>query len=347
MNSAVMEPIDAVIPWVDDTDLEWKTERNKYLSEFRESSERLSHYFRDWDTLRYVFRSIEFNMPWIRTVHFLTCGHLPDWLNTIHPKLRIHKHSEFFSKDSVLPMFSAHPIEMNLMNIEGLAERFIYFNDDTLVVKPVSPDRFFFGELPVDSLVWDFPRGGWLYDRIRIKDTYADICKNSIHLILSRISLGKLMERKNEFLYHRTYPWVDRMRNRFFNTIGVHEWIKVNHHPQAHTLSNLRTCQELFGEAMRNTARSRFRTNTDVNQYLYRNYALLSGNFYPYFHDDSFCVALSSVEYYNTTRHNLTEKTLVCLNDSLFLKEEEYPLLKQMVARDLKQCLPLKSNFEK
>lgn len=342
-----MEPIDVVIPWVDDTDSEWKAERHKYLSEFRESSERLSHYYRDWDTLRYVFRSIEFNMPWVRTVHFLTWGHLPEWLNTAHPQLRIHKHSDFFSKDSVLPMFSANPIEMNLMNIEGLAERFIYFNDDTLVVKPVNPDRFFVGELPVDSLVWDFPRGGWLYDHIRIKDTYADICRNSIHLILSSISLERVKRGKNEFLYHHSYPLADRMRNRFFNAIGLHEWIKVNHHPQAHTLSNLKTCQELFGEAMRITTQNRFRANTDVNQYLYRNYALLSGNFYPYFHGDSFCFVLSSVEHYNKTRHNLSEKALVCMNDSPFLKEAEYPLLKQLVTSDLRECLPLKSNFEK
>lgn len=342
-----MEPIDVVIPWVDDTDPVWKAERGKYLFEFQEASSRLSHYFRDWDTLRYVFRSIERNMPWIRNVHFLTWGHLPEWLNTAHPQLRIHKHSDFFSKDSVLPVFSSHPIEMNLMNIDGLAEKFIYFNDDTLVVKPVGPERFFVGDLPVDSLVWDFPRGGWLYDRIRIRDSYADICKNSIRLILDRISLGKLAQGKKEFLYHSSYPLGDRLRNRFFTTIGLREWIKVNHHPQPYTLSTLKKCRELFEDAIRETSKNRFRTNQDVNQYLYRDYALLSGNFHPYFHGDSFCFVLSSVERYNKTRHNLIERALVCLNDSPFLKEEEYPLLKQKVACDLEQCLPLKSDFEK
>ncbi|MDE7149755.1 MAG: hypothetical protein K2O01_05035, partial [Bacteroidales bacterium] len=217
----------------------------------------------------------------------------------------------------------------------------------TLVVKPVDPERFFVGSLPVDFLVWDFPRGGWLYDRIRIKDTYADMCKNSIHLILSRISLDRLSKGKKEYLYHSSYPLTDRMRNRFFTAIGMREWIKVNHHPQAYTLSNLRACRELFGDAITNTSKSRFRKNTDVNQYLYRNYALISGNFYPYFHGDSFCFVLSSVERYEKTRHNLIEKAFVCLNDSPFLNEEEYPSLKQLVVRDLEQCLPNKSSFEK
>lgn len=342
-----MEPIDIVLPWVDDSDPDWKSERVKYLPDFQNNPNQFSHYFRDWDTLRYVFRSIEFNMPWVRNVHFLTCGHLPSWLDTANTKLRIHKHSDFFAKDSVLPVFSSHPIEMNLMNIDGLAEKFIYFNDDTLVVKPVGPERFFVGDLPVDSLVWDFPRGGWLYDRIRIRDSYADICKNSIRLILNRISLEKLAQGKKEFLYHSSYPLGDRVRNHFFTAIGLRAWIKVNHHPQPYTLSTLKKCRELFGDAIRETSKHRFRTNQDVNQYLYRDYALLSGNFYPHFHNDSFCFVLASIDLYNKTRHNLFEKTLNCLNDSPFLKEEEYPRLKEKVDMDLEKCLPHKSSFEK
>lgn len=95
------------------------------MDSYNESRKNLAHYFRDWDTLRYVFRGLEKNMPWVRYIHFITCGHLPAWLNTNHPKLKIHCHKDFFSSSSMLPIFSANPIEMNMHNIPELAEKFI------------------------------------------------------------------------------------------------------------------------------------------------------------------------------------------------------------------------------
>lgn len=338
--------IDVVIPWVDDSDTAWLNARAQYQSEFSEPAEHLSHYFRSWDTLRYVLRGIETYMPWVGQVHLLTCGQVPAWLDTAHPKLRLHTHADFFSADSALPVFSSNPIEMNLMNIPGLAERFIYFNDDTLVMKPVTPQRFFHDDLPVDYLVLDFPRGGWLYDHIRIKDTYADICKNSIRLLNGVYPLRTLFRQRKDLVYHATYKPLDLWRNRFLHFIGKYKWIKVNHHPQAMLLSNLRKCRELFPAEMTRTARTRFRAHTDLNQYLYRNMALMSGHFHPHFYDDAFCMVLSGIKRYEKERRALFERTFVCVNDSPFLSEAEYPELKRLVTEDLNQLLPQKSAYE-
>lgn len=346
MNDTADTNIDVVIPWVDDEDAVWQEIRARYLSEFSESTDRLSHYFRNWDTLRYVLRSIETNMPWVRQVHILTCGQVPSWLNTAHPKLRLHTHAEFFSPDSVLPVFSCNPIEMNLMNIPGLAEQFIYFNDDTLVMKPVTPQRFYQNGLPVDYLVLDFPRGGWLYDRIRIKDSYADICKNSIRLLNDVYPLRTLFRQRKDLVYHSTYKPSDLLRNHFLHFIGKYKWIKINHHPQAMLLSNLIKCLELFPAEMTHTARTRFRSHTDLNQYLYRNMALMSGHFQPHFYDDAFCMVLSGVKRYQKERRALSERTFVCVNDSPFLSEAEYPELKRLVEADLNRSLPRKSDYE-
>lgn len=346
MNDTTDTDIDVVIPWVDDNDAAWREERAKYLSEFSEPTKHLAHYFRSWDTLRYVLRGIETYMPWVRHVHILTCGQVPSWLNTAHPRLRLHTHADFFSADSALPVFSCNPIEMNLMNIPGLAERFIYFNDDTLVMKPVAPQRFFHNRLPVDYLILDFPRGGWLYDRIRIKDTYADICKNSIRLLNGIYPLRTLFRQRKDLVLHATYKPLDLLRNRFLNLIGKYKWIKVNHHPQAMLLSNLRKCRELFPDEMTRTARTRFRAHTDLNQYLYRNMALMSGHFYPHFYDDAFCMVLSGIKRYQKERRMLFERTFVCVNDSPFLAEAEYPGLKRLVEEDLSRLFPKKSDFE-
>jgi hypothetical protein len=344
MNS--ISPIDVVIPWVDDTDPIWKTERSKYLGEYHESKENLAHYYRDWDTLRYVFRGIEKNMPWVRYVHFITYGHLPEWLNQSSPKLRIHRHKDFFSSDTVYPIFNPNPIEMNLMNIPGLSEKFIYFNDDMLPIRPVGEERFFRDNLPIDYLVLDYPRGGWLYEKIRIKDTYAHLCINSIDVVNHVYPIKALHKNRKDCFYDPSYLKIDRFRNHIFNTIDMYKWLKINHNPQAFLLSNLRECEKLFPKIIKVTRSHRFRDNSDVNQYIFRNIALMSGRFYPHYFNDDFCFVLASVKRYTKDRHNLGTKNFICLNDSSFLKEEEYPALREMVVRDMNALLPEKSSFE-
>ena len=341
------QPIDIVIPWVDDTDPVWKAERAKYLGEFHEKKSNLSHYFRDWDTLRYVFRSIEKHMPWVRKVHFLTCGHVPQWMNLDAEKLHIHKHSDFFTEDSSLPVFSSRPIEMNMMNIPGLSDRFVYFNDDTVVMKPITSERFFRGNIPIDYLILDIPRGGWLYDKIRIKEPYAQTVKNSIRLLNQVFPLAKLYSESPELFFDHSYKKSDRMRTRLLALIRKYKWIKVNHNPQPFILSYLKECERLFPKEISETRKHRFRAYTDLNQYLFRDYALMSGHFHPHYFDDDFCLVLASVERYRKERHFIDEKTFICLNDSPFLLSEEYPALREMVINDMEAAFPEKSSFEK
>jgi hypothetical protein len=62
--------------WVDGSDLNWLAEKKKY-SPKQENDDRPQRY-RDWGLLRYWFRGVEEFAPWVRTVHFVTWGHLPD-----------------------------------------------------------------------------------------------------------------------------------------------------------------------------------------------------------------------------------------------------------------------------
>ena len=108
-------PIDIVLPWVDFNDPAWRQDLEKYKTDAIDFSQ-----YRDWNNLEYVFRGIEKYMPWVNKIYFITCGHLPRWLDKNHPKLIIIEHTHFLKKD-YLPLFSIIPIEINLHRIKGLS----------------------------------------------------------------------------------------------------------------------------------------------------------------------------------------------------------------------------------
>ena len=112
MSRQEVNPIDFVIIWVDGADPKWCEEESKYLpkSSFEDDKEVR---YRDWDNLQYWFRAVEAYTPWVRTIHFVTWGHLPKWLKADHPKLHIVKHEDFIPEE-YLPTFNSHTIELNL-----------------------------------------------------------------------------------------------------------------------------------------------------------------------------------------------------------------------------------------
>ena len=143
-----MAEIDLICPWLDEKDPAWQQERNQYASPELYNSECM---FREWELMRYWFRGVERALPWIRKVHFVTWGHLPPWLNTEHPKLNIVRHEEFIPK-AYLPTFNSIVISVNIHRIPGLAEQFIYTNDDFYFLDRVTPEEYFQNGLPCDQL---------------------------------------------------------------------------------------------------------------------------------------------------------------------------------------------------
>ena len=55
-------------------------------------------------------------------------------------------HEEIFENSNHLPTFSSSAIEANLHRIEGLSEKFLYFNDDTFLGEPIWPNDFYSGQ---------------------------------------------------------------------------------------------------------------------------------------------------------------------------------------------------------
>ncbi|MGX1117081.1 hypothetical protein RKD37_002444 [Streptomyces ambofaciens] len=79
----------------------------------------------------------------MRTIHLVTAGQVPAWLDTEVEGLNVVDHRDIFSDPSALPTFNSHAIESQLHHIEGLSEQFLYLNDDVFFGRPLTPGRFF------------------------------------------------------------------------------------------------------------------------------------------------------------------------------------------------------------
>ena len=140
----MVEPIDIVYTWVDGADPSWQ---EAFRATAREHGRRVDEValdparYRSRDELRYSLRSVWAFCGWARRIHIVTAGQVPDWL-VEDDWIRVVDHSGILPADA-LPTFNSHAIESALHHIDGLAEHFIYFNDDMLVGRSLRPDDFF------------------------------------------------------------------------------------------------------------------------------------------------------------------------------------------------------------
>ena len=137
-------PVDLVYTWVDGSDLDWQRHFSDTALQFgREVGEVALDpaRYRSRDELRYSLRSVWAFCGWVRRIHIVTAGQVPAWLTT-DDRVRIVDHSEILPADA-LPTFNSHAMESSLHRIDGLAEHFVYFNDDMLVGRSIRPETFF------------------------------------------------------------------------------------------------------------------------------------------------------------------------------------------------------------
>jgi hypothetical protein len=140
--------IDIVYTWVNDQDPKWQERKQSHLPGSLSSDDRASraHHlerYKNRDELRYSLRSVEAFAPWVRRIFIVTDDQTPEWLNAGHPKIAVVDHREIFSEKHALPSFNSSGIETQLHHIDGLAEHFLYFNDDFFLGQLCSPTDFF------------------------------------------------------------------------------------------------------------------------------------------------------------------------------------------------------------
>ena len=129
--------MDIVITYVNGLDPLWQKD---YESAVGKSV--LEKRFRDWGTLPYLFRAIEKNLPFAENIYLVVSGEsqVPQWVDRDRVKVVLHKD---IMPEKLLPVFNSTAIEMYLHRIPGLAEEFVYFNDDFFPVRPCRPEQFF------------------------------------------------------------------------------------------------------------------------------------------------------------------------------------------------------------
>ena len=142
-----MTPIDLVYLWCDDADPKWRAKRIATAEKFGVANDSVHNgacRYRGGDMLRYSLRSAAKGVPWIRCIFIVMDDDqsVPPWPELKDPKVRIVRHSEIMPRD-ILPCFSSGVIEHHIARIPGLAERYLYSNDDTLFWGSV-PESFFF-----------------------------------------------------------------------------------------------------------------------------------------------------------------------------------------------------------
>ncbi|MCR2762351.1 stealth family protein [Microbacterium sp. zg.B48] len=139
----VTEDVDMVFSWVDGSSNDFQRQRAAQMAEYvvGEGDDGPARY-RHVDELRYALRSVHMYAPWVRRIFIATDSPAPAWLLD-HPRVTIVRSEEFFADTSVLPIHNSHAVEAQLHRIDGLAEHFLYSNDDMFFGRSVDPELFF------------------------------------------------------------------------------------------------------------------------------------------------------------------------------------------------------------
>ncbi len=137
--------VDVVYTWVDPADPEWRRAHAAHSGAGGTSltSADNAERFIDRDELRYSLRSVWMYAPFVRHIHLVTADQVPAWLDTSDERISVVSHRDVFPDPSVLPTFNSQAIEANLHRVPGVAEHFLYFNDDVFLGREVTVDDFF------------------------------------------------------------------------------------------------------------------------------------------------------------------------------------------------------------
>ncbi|MBQ2854017.1 MAG: stealth family protein [Oscillospiraceae bacterium] len=330
--------IDVVILWVNGADPAWLEEKKKYTPPAAADSNSPNRY-RDWGLLPYWFRSIDRFMPWVRKVHLVTWGHVPAFLNCKAPKLNVVKHTDFIPAE-YLPTFSSHAIEMNIHRIPDLSEHFVYFNDDTFLLRPMSESDFFRNGLPCtygreEPWIFTHPVGIW-----------SHAAANDLGIINRHFSKREAVSHHREKFYSREYRWKDNLRTWVLNRLYPDHFsgFRNLHAPAAYLKKTFEAVWEAEPELLQSTCRDRFRKAENVNQWVCLWWQVASGDFSPCVIDnlvnsvteetiDALCSCIESQSH-----------TYICLNDPE--QPVDFAYLSRRLRDSFEKLLPERSQFE-
>ncbi|KXF51283.1 sugar phosphotransferase [Rhodococcus sp. SC4] len=307
--------VDLVFSWVDGSSAEFQAQRAKRMQSYvvGEGDDSAAR-FRQIDELKYALRSVHMYAPWIRRIFVATDSDRPAWLAD-DPRVTFMPSEEFFADPSVLPTHNSQAVESQLHHIPGLAEHFLYSNDDMFFGRSVGPQMFF------------SPGGITMF----IEAT-------------TRIGLGHNDDERSGF---ENAARVNRrlLQDRF----GLMTTRHLEHAATPLRKSVMEEMEKEFPDEFAATAASTFRasTNISVTNSLYHYYALMSGR--------AVVQTAARVKYVDTTMKSglrdmdslLAKRSMdfFCLNDGS-APEIDLELRTRKVTQFLENYFPIPAPWE-
>ncbi len=331
--------IDFVILWVDGNDPIWKAEKDKYQG-IKQTENNAENRYRDWGLLPYWFRAIDKYTPWVRKIHFVTWGHIPKFLDLHNEKIHIVCHDEFIPEE-YLPTFSSHAIELNIHRIPGLAEHFVYFNDDTFVLRALEKKDFFREGLPC-TYGGEIPLE--LSGRI---GTWQHAAVNDLGIVNAHFPKKEAVKKYKTKYIDKRYRWKDNFRTLMLEILfpSYFTGFKNLHAPAAYLKETFQEVWNLEYDILHSTCKDRFRTSDNLNQWVMLWWQIASGNFSPAVIDNY----VASVNEKNVEYMINTIKTqghdMICINDPE--EQIDFKILAEQIDKAFGYVFPKKSRFEK
>lgn len=325
--------IDFVITWVDGADPNWLKEKKEFLPDTDTDPRR----FRDWDLLKYWFRGVEKYAPWVNKIHFVTWGHTPEFLNLNHPKLNIVKHEDYL-EEAYRPTFNANTIELNFHKIQELSEHFVFFNDDSYLIKNTTKEDFFKNGLPKDVAILN-PIVPKSYDSV------SGIMANDIGIINSHFSFRKSFKENwpkwLNYRYKRLLP-LNLLFQPWSSVVGLYQ----QHLPTSLLKTTIEEIWQKESEILQETSIRKHRdVKSDVNQWLFKEWLIMEGKFEPRNIDFGKYIMIEDIQdvdkFREAKRKSVTK--VVCLNDHV---EENLEGIIKEIKVEFDDLLSEKSKFE-
>jgi hypothetical protein len=302
-------PIDAVYTWVNAEDPEWQ----RLYAEHAEGRAIDFDRFGQRDELRYSLRSLDLYAPWLRRIFVFSNCRPPSWFRA-SDRFRWVMHDEVIDK-RFLPTFNSHAIETFLHRIPGLADRFIYLNDDFFLFDWSRPSDFF--DATGRSISRLEPYGAVLHHELLASEGLARLWQ-----VASVTGAKMLWERFGR------YP------------LRLH-----SHAPFALSRPVYENIEAEFPTQIETTRSNRFRSAADVSftSFFYHQYALARG----------LAVPGAAAEFLadNSSYHRLVRELrrqrqfqFVCINDGRYSSTDR--AFADFKDRILPLCFPLKSSGE-
>jgi hypothetical protein len=211
--------IDAVITWVDGSSDDHFRKRTHYMAQaFRPLHENAVNPHR-WacnNEILYCLQSIENNAPWVRKIWIVVDETKPVLFGlsvNLRAKINFVFHHEIFDGfTDMLPTFNSLAIESLIWRIDGLSERFMYFNDDVFLTAPLQPTDVFEGFSPV-------LRGKWvdLGDALKSPEARHDPTKFHLFMQLNAARLLGFDETRLFSSAHVVHPLRRSVMSKLFD----------------------------------------------------------------------------------------------------------------------------------